>query len=132
MAIPESCLGHLRQLVGVCVKVKYLALYREDEETMLLAQATDKLSQGMWREILRVEHVIPSASLKQAIENARDKGLEEFGSYCRSQAVEQPKSGLASVTPAVLVAHRTFLSTMKLLVEENRSCRACESKRRRL
>jgi hypothetical protein len=133
MAVREDSLKHLRQLVGACHKVKYLALYKEGQDMMLLAQGIDKLSPAVWRDVLKVEHVAPSASLRQAIEAARDKGLEEFGSYSRHHAgSEHAKSGGQGVTQAMLVAHRVFLSTSRLLDEQRQRCLACEAKRRRL
>ncbi len=45
--VQEEMLSHLRQVVQVSKKIKYLALYREEAGLFVLAQANDKLSQAV-------------------------------------------------------------------------------------
>ena len=134
MPVQEEVADHLRQVVKVYSKIKYLALYKEGTGLMVLAQAKDKLSHAMWREILKTGEVIPAQNMRQAIESARGKHLEEYGAYYRAntqpQKEVQAPTGQAKTSPAKLAAHDSFLQTLRML-DEQQGAASCEANKRR-
>ena len=82
----ERELARLRERTGG--HIKYLALYREGRDVMVLAQAKDKMTPSKWREQLgcSAQHLKRLDDFRGAVDGVRDKaGFEEHGEICKKQ-----------------------------------------------
>ena len=82
----ERELTRLREKAGG--HIKYLALYREGRDAVVLAQAKDKMTPSKWREQLGcgAQHLGRLDDLRRAVDGVRGKaGFEEHGEICKKQ-----------------------------------------------
>jgi hypothetical protein len=76
----------LREKAGGCIK--FLALYREGQDVMVLAQAKDKMTPRKWMEQLgcSAQHLRRLDDLRGAVDRVLGKaGFEEHGEICKKQ-----------------------------------------------
>ena len=82
----EKELHRLRERAGG--HIKYLALFREGRDVMVLAQARDKMTPAKWREQLgcSAQHLKRLDDFRGAVDGVRNKaGFEEHGEICKKQ-----------------------------------------------